>query len=558
MATTERPLSSGAELISFSVNGRQLDVAVDGTRRLSRVLRDDLGLTGTKVGCDAGDCGACTVLLNGDPVCACLVPAGQVAGCEITTVEGLAARSPLTGRLQQSFLSHGAAQCGACTPGMLVAATALLEKNSAPTEDEVMDAIGGVLCRCTGYRKIIRAVVDAGAVAVEASTAAGAAVGARLVRLDGKKKVEGSEIFGADETPAGALGLRVIRCPHHRARFQFGDLDRFVNEHPGVLAVLTAKDVPGVDCYGVIPKYSDQRVFAHREARFRGEAVAAVVGEPDALEALDPAEFPVQWEELTPLKTMDEALASDAPRIHDHREGNVLVRGRVVCGDVEKALAVADVVVEGEYETGFVEHAYIEPEAGFARRVGDSIEIQACTQSPYMDRDDIAKILGIAPERVRIIPTAVGGGFGSKLDLSVQPFVALAAWKLGRPVRMVYSRNESIVSTTKRHPSRIRLRAGATREWQNNGGRFCGGLQYRRLFILGADCGSPGSGAWIGTVSRSELPGAHAGGAYQHRSSRRVPRIRRAASGDCAGATLRRSRGQDRNGPSGIPHSECA
>jgi CO/xanthine dehydrogenase Mo-binding subunit len=289
-------------------------------------------------------------------------------------------------------------------------------------------------------------------------------VGARLVRIDGRKKVEGSEIFGADETPAGALGLRVIRCPHHRARFQLGDLDRFVAEHAGVVAVLSAKDVPGVDCYGVIPKYSDQRVFAHREARFRGEAVAAVVGETGALEALDLAEFPVQWEELPPLKTIDESLAPGAPRIHAHREDNVLVSGRVVCGDVEKALAEADVRAEGEYETGFVEHAYIEPEAGFARRVGDGIEIQACTQAPYMDRDDIAKILGIAPERVRIIPTAVGGGFGSKLDLSVQPFVALAAWKLGRPVRMVYSRNESIVSTTKRHPSRIRLRAGATRQ----------------------------------------------------------------------------------------------
>jgi len=458
-------MDAAAELISFSVNGRRVDVSAPGVRRLSRVLRDDLGLTGTKVGCDAGDCGACTVLLNGAPVCACLVAAGQVEGCEITTVEGLAERSPLLGRLQQSFLSHGAAQCGACTPGMLVAATALLEKNPTPSESEVMDAIGGVLCRCTGYRKIISAIVEAGSgAATEPSPAAGAAVGARLVRLDGKKKVEGTEIFGADETPTGALGVRVIRSPHHRARFQFGVLDQFVETHPGVILILTAKDVPGVDCYGVIPKYADQPVFAHHEARFRGEAVAAVVGEADAIEALDLTEFPVRWEELPPLKTIDEALASDAARIHAHREGNVLVRGRVVCGDVEKALTHADFVVDGEYETGFVEHAYIEPEAGFAHRVGDHIGIQACTQSPYMDRDDIAKILGIAPEKVRIIPTAVGGGFGSKLDLSVQPFVALAAWRLGRPVRMVYSRTESMVSTTKRHPARIRLRAGATRE----------------------------------------------------------------------------------------------
>ncbi len=465
MATTEKLPIAGTDLISFAVNGRAIEVAASGTRRLSRVLRDDLGLTGTKVGCDAGDCGACTVLLNGEPVCACLVAAGQVAGCEITTVEGLAKRSPLHGRLQQSFLSHGAAQCGACTPGMLVAATALLEKNQSPNENDVMDAIGGVLCRCTGYRKIITAIVEAAAIAAcDPSPPAGAAVGTRLVRLDGKKKVEGTEIFGADETPVDALSVRVIRCPHHRARFQFGDLDRFVAEHPGLLLVLTARDVPGLDCYGVIPKYADQPVFAHEEARFRGEAVAAVVGETDALDALDLTKFPVCWDELPALKTIDEALAADASRMHVSREGNILVRGRVVCGDVEKALAEADFVVEGDYETGFVEHAYIEPEAGFARRVGDTIEIQACTQSPYMDRDDIAKILGIAADKVRIIPTAVGGGFGSKLDLSVQPFVALAAWKLERPVRMVYSRTESIISTTKRHPARMRLRAGATRD----------------------------------------------------------------------------------------------
>src|SRR5580704_15692842 len=198
MATSKKPMAAGTASISFSVNGRGVEVAVAGTRRLSRVLRDDLGLTGTKVGCDAGDCGACTVLLNGDPVCACLVAAGQAAGCEITTVEGLAERPPLRGRLQQSFLAHGAAQCGACTPGMLVAATALLEKNSSPNESEVMDAIGGVLCRCTGYRKIISAIMEAGTADVSTgvtSVAAGAAVGARLVRLDGQKKVEGGEIF---------------------------------------------------------------------------------------------------------------------------------------------------------------------------------------------------------------------------------------------------------------------------------------------------------------------------------------------------------------------------
>jgi aldehyde oxidoreductase len=462
MATTTSPQSGVQTLIAFSVNGRSVTTRVSPVERLSKVLRERLGMTGTKVGCDAGDCGACTVLVDGDPACSCLVPAGQIEGHEITTVEGLSARPPMGDRLQKSFLRHGAAQCGACTPGMLVSATALLEHDSNPSERDVMDAIGGVLCRCTGYRKIITAVLDAGrGPSPEPSPLAGNAVGTRLVRLDGHGKVNGTEVFGADEIPLGALVVRAIRSPYSRARFHFGDLDGFVAAHAGIERVLTATDIPGENRYGVITRFADQPVFAETEARFLGEAVAAVVGEAEAVEALHLARFPVVWEELPALTTITSALEATAPRIHPTREANVLVQGRVVRGDVDKALAESDVIVEDEYETGFVEHAYIEPEAGFARRVGDGIEVQACTQAPYMDRADIATILGIAPEAVRIIPTAVGGGFGAKLDLSVQPFVALAAWILRQPVRMVYSRTESIVSTTKRHPSSIHLRVGA-------------------------------------------------------------------------------------------------
>jgi CO/xanthine dehydrogenase Mo-binding subunit/aerobic-type carbon monoxide dehydrogenase small subunit (CoxS/CutS family) len=450
--------------VSLLVNGGSVSVSVFPLERLSKVLREDLALIGTKVGCDAGDCGACTVLLDAQPVCACLIPAAQVNAREVTTVEGLRGRPPWFGRLQDSFLRQGAAQCGICTPGMLMAATALLERNATPSENDVMDAIGGVLCRCTGYRKIIAAVLAASAEQLpEFSPLAGEAVGKRLVRLDGKRKVEGSEIFGADEFPSKALLVRVIRCPFDRARFHFGDLRAFVAEHPGICRVFTAQDVPGENCYGVIPPFRDQPVFAEHEARFRGEAVAAVVGEADAMEALEVASFPVSWEQLPALTSIEEALAADAPRVHAHREGNVLVRGRVIRGDVDQALAEADIVVADEYETGFVEHACIEPEAGFARRVDDRIEIQACTQSPYMDRADIARILGIPPETVRIIPTAVGGGFGTKLDLSVQPFIALAAWHLRQPVRMTYTRRESIMSTTKRHPAHMRIRAGVSR-----------------------------------------------------------------------------------------------
>ena len=187
-----RPL----ETINLTVNGNAVTLPADPARRVSDVLREGLGLRGTKVGCDAGDCGACTVLLDGAPVCACLMPLAQTEGREITTIEGLN-----SGALQQSFLRHGAAQCGICTPGMLMAATALLQDNPRPTRAEAEEALGGVLCRCTGYAKIIDAVVDATPGAPAKMPEAGAAVGARIERLDGEPKVDGTEIYGADTAP---------------------------------------------------------------------------------------------------------------------------------------------------------------------------------------------------------------------------------------------------------------------------------------------------------------------------------------------------------------------
>ncbi|MBK8158719.1 MAG: molybdopterin-dependent oxidoreductase [Rhodospirillaceae bacterium] len=459
----------------FTLNGRAVAVAVPAEWRLSRVLRDELGLGGTKIGCDAGDCGACTVLIDGETSCACLMALGQVAGRSVTTIEGLPAASPIARQLQQSFLRHGAAQCGICTPGMLVAATALLARDASPSEDAVQDALGGVLCRWTGYRKIIAAVMDAGKpVAAEARPLAGKAVGARIDRLDGQRKVEGSDVFGADAHPHDALLLRAIRAPYHHARFTIGDLTSYLDDHPGIARIFTAADVPGENCFGVIGPFADQPVFAVSETRFRGEAIAAVVGDARTIEALDLAKFPVTWEELPALMSLTAALADKAPLVHAARAGNILVRGRVERGDVAAALAQSDAVVEGVFETGFVEHAYIEPEAGIARRVGDRIEVQACTQAPYMDRDDVAKILGIPQDSVRIIPTAVGGGFGAKLDLSVQPFIAVAAWHLRQPVRMVYSRNESMATTTKRHPGRMQVRVGANKDGKLTAMDFAG------------------------------------------------------------------------------------
>ncbi|MCA1660171.1 MAG: molybdopterin-dependent oxidoreductase, partial [Verrucomicrobiaceae bacterium] len=453
------------EAISFTLNGRGVE-SQNPSRRLSQVLRDDLGLRGTKVGCDAGDCGACTVLIDGELACACLVAVAQVAHAKVVTIEGLAEATTSGSALQKAFLTRGAAQCGICTPGMLVSAARLLEYNVTPDETAIADALSGVLCRCTGYRKIINAVFDVamGRNGHDLQPAPGRAVGAPVPRLDGEPKISGTEAYGADSIPDGALLVRAIRSPYHRASFIFGDLETYRAAKPGIVCILTSHDVPGRNLFGVLAPFVDQPVFAPEETRYRGEPVAAVVGERDAVEDLDLSAFPMRWTELPPMLTMDEALSSTATQLHVNRPGNVLVEGRVLSGDVDAAMAAADCAAEAEFETGFVEHAYVEPEAGWARRVGERIEVTVSTQSPYLDRDETAAILGIPQESVRIIPSACGGGFGSKLDLSVQPFVAIAAWLTGRPAAMVYSRPESIMATTKRHPARMRSRMGASRD----------------------------------------------------------------------------------------------
>jgi len=452
-------------VVSFELNGRPTAVRVSPLRRLADVLREELGLKGTKVGCNAGDCGACTVLLDGGQVCACLVAIGQMSGRRVTTVEGLAANGVLN-RLQRAFHQHGAAQCGVCTPGMLMAATDLFARNPWPDETAVRDALGGVLCRCTGYRKIIEAVLAAidGVDPTEpAAPPPGQAVGARLPKTDGIAKLTGAERYGDDVAPADALWLRAVRSPHARARFTLGSFDPLLQRYPGLVRVLTAKDVPGQNRFGIYPDIKDQPVLADGAVRFRGEAVLALVGDAATIAAIPDDELPIAWRPEAPILGISAALAPGAAALHADKPDNVLVRGLVRRGDAAAGFAAAAAVAEGRFETAFVEHAYIEPEAGYARRVkgvggADRIEIVACTQTPYMDRDELALVLGLRREQVHVVPTAVGGGFGGKLDISLQPLIATAAWLLDRPVRGVYTRPESMVATTKRHPATIEAR----------------------------------------------------------------------------------------------------
>ena len=304
--------------------------------------------------------------------------------------------------------------------------------------------------------------------------AAGSAVGARIARLDGLAKITGAELFADDRLDTSALTLRVVRSPHARATFELGDLAAFVAAHPGLVRVLTAADVPGANVFGIYETGKDQPVLADGAVRYSGEAVVALVGDAGVVARIRDEELPITWTPLPPVLGITAGLDPAAPRIHADRPGNVLVRGRLARGDVDVALAGAAVTATGTFETSFVEHAYIEPEAGTARVVDGRVEVWATTQTPYMDRDELALILGLPRDAVRVIPSACGGGFGGKLDLSIQPLLAVAAMVTGRPVRGLFSRPESMRATTKRHPARIEATFGADADGRLTGVRFHG------------------------------------------------------------------------------------
>ena len=458
MSTTEKTT------VSFILNDLPQTLAVNPLRRFSDVLREDLGLTGTKVGCDAGDCGACTILVDGEQRYACLTAVGQLEGHNARTVEGLAKNGDLT-PLQQAFLDEGAAQCGICTPGMLMAAQSLLDRTPNPTEAQVLDALGGVLCRCTGYTKIVEAVLKAGQTSSsEPTPSSGSAVGSRMVKVDGKQKVTGEEIYSADYTPEDSLWLRAIRSPHPRAKFTLAQPEKVLKIYPGIIKILTADDVTGNNGFGIYPHIKDQPVLAKDHVRFRGEAVVALIGERENVESVSEEDLGLTWEPLEAIRGCDAALSGKLEPVQSEIVDNILAEGFLKKNDVEKAFAESFAVAEGVWTTSAVEHGYLEPEAGYATKIGQRLEIFVCTQSPYMDQTEVAQFLGIEPGQVRIIPSAVGGGFGGKLDISVQPLVALAAWILGRPVRSIYTRPESMVSTTKRHPVQMSARAGCSKD----------------------------------------------------------------------------------------------
>ena len=457
-------VETASRTIRFKLNGQACSIASNPVTRTSDVLREELGLTGTKVGCDAGDCGACTILIDGEQRFACLTAAGQLEGCDVHTVEGLAKDGKLS-PLQQAFHRYGAAQCGICTPGMLMAAQSLLNVKPNPSREEVEDALGGVLCRCTGYSKIVAAVLEAsGTETQELPADADSGFGSRTRKVDGESKLLGTEIYGADTAPDDSLWMRVVRSPHPRATFVLPSPEKLVEENPGLMRILTWQDVPGNNGFGIYPHIKDQPVLAKDQVRYRGEAVAALIGDRKSIEAITEDDLGIEWIPQDAIESYESALEGKISPVQEIHEDNLLARGFLKKGDAESVYEQSLIKAQGTWETSYVEHAYIEPEAGYAVKRGQRLELFVSTQTPYMDRDEVAQVLGIGPDQVRIIPSAVGGGFGGKLDCSVQPLLAVAAWILEKPIRCTFTRPESLASSTKRHPAKMKASASCDKD----------------------------------------------------------------------------------------------
>ncbi|GIR31349.1 MAG: aldehyde oxidase [Deltaproteobacteria bacterium] len=457
-------VETASRTIRFKLNGQACSIASNPVTRTSDVLREELGLTGTKVGCDAGDCGACTILIDGEQRFACLTAAGQLEGCDVQTVEGLAKDGKLS-PLQQAFHRYGAAQCGICTPGMLMAAQSLLHVKPNPSRKEVEDALGGVLCRCTGYSKIVAAVLEAsGTETQELPADADSGFGSRTRKVDGEPKLLGTEIYGADKAPDDSLWMRVVRSPHPRATFVLPSPEKLVEENPGLMRILTWQDVPGNNGFGIYPHIKDQPVLAKDQVRYRGEAVAALIGDRKSIEAVTDDDLGIEWVPQDAIESYESALEGKISPVQEIHEDNLLARGFLKKGNAESVYEQSLIKAQGTWETSYVEHAYIEPEAGYAVKRGQRLELFVSTQTPYMDRDEVAQVLGIGPDQVRIIPSAVGGGFGGKLDCSVQPLLAVAAWILEKPIRCTFTRPESLASSTKRHPAKMKASASCDKD----------------------------------------------------------------------------------------------
>jgi len=453
--------------MTFTVNGTSHSARPRPGQCLRTFLRD-LRFFGVKKGCDAGDCGACTVLVDGEPVHSCIYPAYRAEHREITTIEGLAAGGKLH-PMQQAFLRAQGYQCGFCTPGMIVTAASL---NQAQRQDLAW-ALKGNICRCTGYGAIEAAIH--GERAVEAA-AAGDACGKSVAAPAGPAVVSGSARYTLDVAPAHLLHLKLVRSPHAHARIVSID-KREALAVPGVRAVLTWQDAPAK--FYSSARHEDERVdpddtvVLDNVVRFVGQRVAAVIADSEAAAEAGCRKLAVDYAPLPAVLDPQAAMGPGAPVIHDKGPGarianaqrNIVAELHSHIGDVDAGFAQSDVVYEDTYVTPRVQHAHLETHCAIGwlddhRR----LNIRSSTQTPFLTRRALTRIFGLDPENVRVFCERIGGGFGAKQEMLVEDIVTLAVLKTGMPVMLEFTREEQFIGTTTRHPMRVRIKAAARRD----------------------------------------------------------------------------------------------
>ena len=456
--------------IEATVNGRRVKKNIDPSQRALDFLRDDLNMTGTKEGCGAGECGTCSIFVDGTLVKSCLLPVAKLKGKTVDTVEGLA-RSGEMSAVQKAFHKAGASQCGYCIPGMVMAATAALRLNPDADRDEIKERLGGNICRCTGYQKIFDAVEMArdflngklsAATFDDLDQEDGKYIGVNIRRIDAPSKVTGALRYAGDMVLPGMLHVQVLRSPHPHARIVSIDTTG-AEAILGVEGIVTCADVPGQDGFGVF--VTDQPIMARDKVRYVGEAIAAVAAETLAAAREAVKKIKVEYELLPAVFDPEEALAAGAPVLHGYAPDNLVKHIPICNGDVEEGFAKSDLIVEQTYETQQVEHAYLETEAGVAYVDHDGIvTVHSPSQNVTHHRHMLSRILNLPINKVRMIMSPVGGGFGGKEDMIYQGMLALLAMKTRRPVKLVFTREESIATTAKRHPSRTTYKMGLTKD----------------------------------------------------------------------------------------------
>ncbi len=445
--------------VQFTLNGKPVFAQVAPETTLLRFLRDEMGLTGTKNGCSTNHCGACMVLVELKATKSCLVKLTRLGGKRVTTIEGLSKPGELS-PIQAAFLASGAVQCGFCTPGLIVSTHSLLTISPEPSDEEILEGLKDNICRCTGYVKIIAAVKLAARWLKHPAevnvTGYELGIGWSAPDKDGQEKVNGCLVFADDIYMENMLFGKIVWSSHPHAEILAADKTD-AEGLPGVAAIFTAKDIPGHNGMGSLTP--DQPVLCQDRVRFMGDVIAVVYAETPAAAEAAAREVRVDYRTLPGIFSCQESLKPDAPKLQP--QGNIAKHLVHEVGDINSGFEQAKVIVEGRFETPVVEHAYLEPEAavGF---VGDDgkITVKAPTQFPFELRKQISAVLNLPEGQVRVTATPLGGGFGSKLDNTVEALVALGAYHLRRPVKITLSREESLRLSTKRHAYWMDYRVG--------------------------------------------------------------------------------------------------